>query len=439
MDEAYFNNPDLVQADLEAWAISVEKTVEDLNTGDIRSESSFTASNGEPGIRGFTYLRRAMKVLGKKSKKETLDELKNTAGIEVRKMDEAYFNNPNLVRADLEAWAASAGKTVEDLSTSDTKSKNSFTASNGEPDMNGKKYLYRAMKVLGIKGEKETLDRLKKTAGIEVNEYSETDEAYFNSPDLVRADLKAWAISVKKEVEDLSTNDARSVEIFTASNGEPDMNGNKYVNRAMKALGIEGKKETLDHLKKTAGIEVKTEYSEMDEVYFSDSDKVNADLEAWAKAARKEVWDLSTNDARSVKIFTASNGEPDMNGEKYLNRAMKVLGIKGGKETLDHLKNTAGIEVKTEYPEMDTAYFYDSQKIKADLEAWATSVGKAVEELNTGSDDISSEKSFTTSNGEPDMNGKKYLRRAMKVLGIKGVKETIDRLKQIAGFLPEDE
>jgi predicted transcriptional regulator len=369
-------------------------------------------------------------------RKAMAELLNQESPLRVAEMDEAYFNNPDLVQADLEAWAISVGKALEDLNTGDIKSKNSFTASNGEPGIRGFTYLRRAMKALGTKGHKETLDRLKKTAGIELKkEYPEMDEAYFADPEKVKADLEAWASSVKKEVEDLSTSDTRSEEGFTTSNGEPGIRGFTYLNRAMKALGIEGKKETLDRLKKTAGIELKTEYPKMDKVYFSDRKKVEADLEAWASSVGKTVEELTTgdNDVSSKKSFTASNGEPGIRGFTYLYRAMKALGIKGGKETLDRLKKTAGIELKTEYPKMDKVYFSDRKKVEADLEAWASSVGKAVEDLTTG--DIKSKNSFIASNGEPGIRGFTYLYRAMKALGTKGKKETLLRLKQIAGFI----
>jgi hypothetical protein len=234
-------------------------------------------------------------------------------------------------------------------------------------------------------------------------------------------------------VEDLNTGDIKSEKSFTTSNGEPGIRGFTYLYRAMKVLGIKGGKETLDRLKKTAGIEVKTEYPEMDTAYFADPEKVKADLEAWAISAKKEAEDLSTNDIKSEKSFTTSNGEPGIRGFTYLYRAMKALGTKGKKETLDRLKKTAGIEVR----KMDEAYFNNSEIVRADLEAWATSVGKVVQDLSTS--DTRSEEGFTASNGEPDMNGEKYLYRAMKVLGTKGQKETLNQLKQIAGFLPEDE
>jgi hypothetical protein len=86
---------------------------------------------------------------------------------------------------------------------------------------------------------------------------------------------------------------------------------------------------------------------------------------------------------------------------------------------------------------MDKVYFSDRKKVRADLEVWASSVGKAVEDLSTG--DIKSKNSFIASNGEPGIRGFTYLYRAMKALGTKGKKETLLRLKQIAGFLPEDE
>lgn len=471
MDRAYFENPELVRADLEAFAtqFGIDKTPLDLHTGNIQ-DLHIICQNGQK-VRGRFYLETACKALGTaKNKTEAsskvaaiLKQLLKTVGFDI--FDKDYFQDQAKVKADLTVFASQLGegKIPFDLSTLNIGPL-SITCQNGRV-IKGQSYLRIAAIALGFgKNTVEamrvrgyTLKYLLKTAGFDL-----FDEDYFRDPNKVKADLTAFAIQLgaHKTLLELNAKKLRSLSIV-CTNGQT-MRGGTYLSAAARALGFakdskEAKtahSQVFKHLLKIVGFDI-PEYAPLDKAYFEDPDKVKADLTAFAAelGEDKTPLDLSTSNIKPLSI-NCQNGQV-MKGQAYLHIAAKTFGfVRTTKEassklfqTFRKLKQIAGFEVNvtelTEYPPLDETYFKEAANVRTDLEALALAAsekaGKTIQPkgLNTGH----LETFFTLTTGE-SMIGQTYLRCAAMALGkAKNKKEVstmyksiLISLKKIAGF-----
>ncbi|MFA6917648.1 MAG: hypothetical protein WC285_02300 [Candidatus Gracilibacteria bacterium] len=277
----------------------------------------------------------------------------------IKKMDEAYFRNPENVRNDLQAFVDDLVrknhkivKRIEDLSTF-SLAKAVATCANGE-EKKGETYIMTAgVQLKMAKGTVEArkmqgaiLDALKKIIGIEVVKFPPMDEAYFNNKENVEHDLKAYVAELQKKPEYkdrvLTIADLNTLNFFglpvVCRNGE-SVSGHTYIQRA--GIGLKMAKtatqadknlgEILIALKRKAGIEVVT-FSKMDKQYFNDSKNVKKDLEAFVSALQiagvkgiQTIKNLSTYNLRPAEIV-AANGE-EINGQIYLRRACIAFGF----------------------------------------------------------------------------------------------------------------
>jgi superfamily II DNA or RNA helicase len=335
-DKVYYENPEYLKADLEAFAKASGKSILELNTHNATAET--ICSNGE-SVKFVTYIRNAGQALGiaedaidaHSKGAEILKKLKKLAGFEQR--DESYYNDPKKVKVDLEAFAKVCGKTVLGLSTSDNSCQ--AICSTGET-VKFLTYIKNAGVALGLtEGDKDgqskivdTLKTLRKMAGFDVKEFDERDESYYKDPKKVKADLEAFAKACGKTVLGLSTSDNSCQAI--CSTGET-VKFLTYIKNAGVALGLtkgdkDGQSKVLDTLKrlqKMAGFDIK-ELDERDESYYKDSKKVKADLEAFAKVCGKTVLALSTSDVAAEAI--CSNGET-VKYITYIRNAGVALGL----------------------------------------------------------------------------------------------------------------
>lgn len=365
MDKAYFEDPIKVRNDLEAYALADGRSVEDLSV--IGNSIEVLCSSGET-MKFNTYLSHAGIALGlakdspesRRIKSTTIAKLKSIIGIDTfSEMDADYFNNPIKVDADLTLFAMAAGKeSVEDLFATRAHKITSH-CSNGE-SLTFLTYLNRAGIALGIaKGTVEAMNlhapilaKLKSIIGIEEQTFSEMDADYFNNPVKVRADLKLFTEATGKEyIEDLKTSYSHTINIICA-NGEP-LSLKTYLYRAEIALGFAKKsqagavKPILRRLKSIIGIKT---FDEMDEDYFSNTPKIDADLTLFAMAAGKDsVENLSTHKADKIKTHCTTEEPVSLN--TYLNRAgIKLKMGKNSQQTqkihgpiLQKLKSIIGI------------------------------------------------------------------------------------------------
>ncbi len=426
-DKSYYENPEYVKADLEAFAKAAGKTSIALSTGDAEAET--ICSNGE-SVTFRTYISNACVALGlandstdaKSKVVDTLKYLKKLAGMDVKDdRDEVYYKDPVKVKADLEAFAKACNKSVVELCTNDANTRT--ICSNGE-SVRFDTYITNACVALGIGEDSidsksrvlDALKYLKKLAGFDVKEYDDRDEIYYKDPVKVKADLEAFAKACGKNIFELSTK-AAATEVV-CSNGESVKfatyinNGGVALNLAKNAKDAMNKAaEILYALKKLAGVKYR------DEIYYKDPVKVKADLETFAKAWGKNVTLLRMG-CTNVEVICA-NGE-SVKFRTYICNACVALGITTDSDpanpiladTLKNLKKLAGFDVK-EYDERDEAYYKDPVKVNADLEAFAKACGKSVLLLSTmdiGSDAI-------CANGETVKFGR-YITNAGVALGI---------------------
>jgi len=427
IDEAYFNNSEIVKADLTAYLKHAEEgdSLKDLNTNDPEPSVSIQSQSGEL-VRWETYLDRASAVLfGTKSRganphrrPDALKALLKIAGIEIPEttpMDEKYFTNPEYVKADLTAYFEFAnGNSLTDLSTVNPEYSVSIQTQSGEP-VRWVTYLGRASGVLlGTRKRTDNPHRrsdaikaLLKIAGIDIPETIPMDEKYFNNPEYVKADLTAYLQNAEGDsLKDLNTNNPEeSVSIQTQS-GEPVRWGT-YLDRASGSLfktkqSWKGKKSENPHrppdalktLLKIAGMDI-SEYIPMNKEYFNNSDVVKADLTAYLQHAEGgTLVDLHTQNPKwSVSIQTQS-GER-VTWEVYLNRASGVLFRTKYKsknphrpsDTLKVLLSKVGLDVPAV---MDETYFNDSEIVKADLAAYLQHAkGDSLKDLHTNNPEFS--------------------------------------------------
>ena len=349
--------------------------------------------------------------------------------------EQAYFLDPQNIRADLEKMAKKIGCKIERL-TAHNICPIQIQCSSGE-NITGNKYLRRAGVAIGLAtnqtetSERETLDCLKRAIGIQIPErktYPPMDKAYFEDSNKVRADLESIATKRGCLVEKLTTGKFNNCR-FLCSNGEETL-GYTYLIRASTAIKTEkqpsrakGKHKrkiqmvlTLDHLKRAIGIQVpeRKTYPPMDKAYFKDARNIKADLEAVAAKLKCQIKELAMGGNITVQF---SNGEM-LYFYSYLYRAATGTGLTTNQTrenrfplslVLDHLKRAIGIQVpeRKTYPPMDKAYFDDARNIKADLESAAAKLNCSVEELNSKMEYCR----FLCSNGEETL-GIKYFRRA---------------------------
>gem|GEM_PF-6629888 len=122
-DAEYYQNPEYVRTDLEAFARQAElNSPEELSNQSRLRSITITCSNTEENVSYLAYLQEAARRLGHsgsrtEKRKRALRALKLLIGIELPpepepilfKRDRSYYENPEYIRADLEAFAQLAG------------------------------------------------------------------------------------------------------------------------------------------------------------------------------------------------------------------------------------------------------------------------------------------------------------------------------------------
>lgn len=181
-------------------------------------------------------------------------------------MNEAYFSNPEYVRADLEAFLAQAEvDTLADLNTRNPKPGTSIIAQNGQP-VRWQAYLDRASAALfgtqyqtvHTHRKADALNKLLDICGV-----IHMNEAYFRNPKYVRADLEAFLDQAKgDQLVDLNTNNPKYSTSIVAQTGQT-VAWNVYLNRAFAALfgvtqgtdAAQCKADALEELLEICGVE----------------------------------------------------------------------------------------------------------------------------------------------------------------------------------------
>jgi len=363
MDESYFRNRELVEADLRAFLEHAEgDSIKCLNTENPKRNVSIKTQSGEP-VKWRSYLCYASGVLFDTRQRtdsphrspDALKALLRIAGVDIPEyipMDKEYFSNPDFVKADLTAYLQHAkGDSLKDLHTQNPKPSVVMETQSGEKDVTWQAYLNRASGVLfgtqcHQKGKKcdnphrfsDALKVLLKIAGAEIPEYLPMDEKYFNNPDYVKADLTAYLQHAKGDsLKDLHTRNPKlSVPPILTQSGEP-VKWKTYLNRASGVLlgtktGKTAKKsknlprlaDALKVLLRIAGIELR-EYIPMDKEYFNNPEIVKADFNVYLQCAKGDsIENLSTYNPKPSVFIETQSGER-VTWCAYLRRASGIL------------------------------------------------------------------------------------------------------------------
>jgi hypothetical protein len=421
----------------------------DLRTTNIHDGA--ICSNGK-SVKWQTYLSRACIALGitKKhveairKKSETIQELLKIAGYEG--MDVEYFKNPQNVKADLEAYAKFLGPNKTPLDLWIDNCSNETICSNGK-SVEWQIYLKYAGVALGLandskkarKRRSKILKELQKIAG-----YEAMDVEYFKNPQNVKADLESYAklFGPDKTPSDLRTTNLPS-EIICSNGASVKLA--TYLRRASIALDLAKdsreantkKHATIQELQKIAGCEI---HVSTDTEYFNNPQNVKTDLEAFARLMGPDKTPLDLSMSYIPGEITCSNGK-SAKWQTYMNRACIALGFaKNVAEAISKKRVALHKLLKiTGYKRMDAEYFYNSQNVKSDLEAYAKLLGpdKTPSDLRT----IHLSNEIICSNGE-SVRWATYLNRAGIALDLaKDSREantkkhaTIQELQKIAGY-----
>lgn len=270
LDRAYFEDRAKVKADLMALAAQVGEGVDPINltTANIKT-ISIICLNGR-AMMGQPYIQAAAKALGfSKNTTEantklayTLKYLQKFAGFDV--LDEVYYQDPEKVRADLEAFGRQLGdnSSVLDLNTGNIVSL-SITCQNGQVKT-GLSYLGRAAVVLRF-AENGTSARLKIFPALKqlfkIAGFHPFDKDYFLDSSRVRADLTAFAEASGRDVTAATISTSYGAYSAQCQNGQT-LKWDNYLVTAGQALGFtrikneaHGKRsKVLLELKRIAGL-----------------------------------------------------------------------------------------------------------------------------------------------------------------------------------------
>ncbi len=261
MDESYFKNREFVEADLRGFLVQAKgDSLVNLSTGNPKYSAPVVATQNGEQVKWETYLKRASGVLlgtkqGNERKKTdnphrkvyALKALLKIAGIDIPEyipMDEAYFNNPGYVKADLALYLKYAkGESFECLNTSNPKLSTKIRTRSGE-QVRWETYLDRASDVLlatKSRGDNprrplDALNELLKIISVVVPEYIPMDEKYFSNFEYVKADLTSYLQCAKGEsFECLNTKNPKYSTSIQTQSGE-QVTWNTYLSRASSVL-----------------------------------------------------------------------------------------------------------------------------------------------------------------------------------------------------------
>ncbi len=263
------------------------------------------------------------------------------------------------------------------------------------------------------------LDEIKNTA--------EMDRKYFSAVENVMHDLNGYAQAAGVSITRLTTGKPYRDIYIVCANGE-ETSLNRYLIRAMAALGLSSGTDTLTWLKSLVGLETKKACLELDAAYFRCPECVRADLQNYADVADITIAELATNPSYNSISVTCRNGDL-VKWQTYLRRAKAALGFESAAPALIALKKLIGLET-TVYSKMDAIYFRCSECIRADLQNYADTMSVNIDELST---DSPGDALATCVNREP-VKWQTYLRRASVALGLDSKAAALVKLKKLIGL-----
>ncbi|MFC1615830.1 hypothetical protein ACFL21_01705 [Patescibacteria group bacterium] len=332
-DESYYSNSENVRKDLDAFAEQCGLD-DPLKINSRFMEEKIECVNGEEEITFRRYICNAGVALGMvKNNEEALSKrfqilrkLFRIAGYKIEEYaqrDKDYYSNPKNVKEDLETFVQKCGlKSPIYILVSNKFKALEIKCSNGEEITFGR-YLSNAGVALEIvNSSKEAaskmfsiLKELLKIAGYKIEEYTQRDKDYYSNPKNVKKDLENFAkkCGLKSPIYISISNKFKALEI-KCSNGE-EITFRRYLSNAGIALEIVNSfgearakmASILKELLKIVGYEIE-EYAQRDESYYSNSENVRKDLDAFAERCGLDD-PLKITTSLANKDIICSNGE----------------------------------------------------------------------------------------------------------------------------------
>ncbi len=320
----------------------------------------------------FRYIKEYARFKGFPHEKQCLNSqvlelLLKDAGIKKRELD--YYSDPEIVKKDLESFAAKLACVVDDLQYKNLADIE-ITSTNNE-HIKGVSYFGDAGRLFVQHGResddrKEILNDFKSFLGFEVIDESLFPQNYFDDPVNIFADFLAYTQAIKLDSPaDLTTKNMRLIRV-KCRNGK-DIQGGSYLGHAGVALGLGKRAEdanhrrVLDTLKTRIFIPVlkfreDTPINEKSDClvdrsasYYLDPDNCRHDLNEFAKLANRPAGALKFGNIENL-VITCKDGKR-ARGQSYLRTGAVTVGLaKNTQEAatytvrfLEQLKKIAGL------------------------------------------------------------------------------------------------
>lgn len=275
------------------------------------------------------------------------------------KLDSTYFENPNYIRADLEAFAAASNPPIEgiELCLTTKELNRKANLSNGKFISLGV-YLCEAAKSMGIAKtareaisiKADVLKTLKERAGLDL-----LNEKHFKDRDSVRADLEAFVNQgghAATTALDLTVS-LHQIRIKAELPNKEKLTFGTYLNKAAVALGLamdtsecsSVRSIILEELKKTAG------YEALNQHYFNNASNVRSDLEAFGSLRNPPIAAADLDTKQSDTTAKLQNGQ-EMSFARYVSKAAISMGWSASSigthtaQNIAQLKQLAGLKEK---------------------------------------------------------------------------------------------
>ncbi len=154
------------------------------------------------------------------------------------------------------------------------------------------------------------------------------EDGYFDVKGNVLHDLQKYALKIYKLIPLMNVRDMMKIRI-TLKNGETNVFGQTYLNRAKKQKLFKNKTETLIYLKQLLGFVSYDYFLKMN---------VEHDLGEFTKRLGKDKTIDNLNSDNICKLRISLFNFDDVSGRAYLKRAMRQKSVKSTKHVLKMLK-----------------------------------------------------------------------------------------------------
>ncbi len=437
LDREYFNNPEYVRSDLEAFKVAYNEcpktkypldSIAEITTTSPWSDTEITLLDGRKMNWG-TYMRTCSSALVGMSKLAAVREMSPGSVVkylltllEVEFLDSDYFNNSSNLIRDLEAFrtvynlsvdASDAIVSIADVTTSTPSPETQIVLQDGRK-ITWHTYVSVYIRAITGKPRKQAYRDLSKSdavrcikdlAGCLLASKLEISKSYFENLHNIKRDLELFLVaynttatkrSYLRSVSEMTTHRPNGDTKITMHNGA-EITWGTYLTTCSRMVTGKGKEEAVKEMARSAALNYLRRIAEynvllLDKSYFENPEKVRRDLELFLEAYNEKVEsskrilsiaDMNTSSANDDVSINLTDGS-GMTWSAYLQTCRRALTGKSNldsmkdlslKDTLAYMKELVG--AKEQY--LDKAYFEDPVNVQRDLELFIESYNKTVE------------------------------------------------------------